>query len=77
MIRVVGVTGRIAPAAALAALALLAACTTNDWGRCLASHQESRQGEPIQQPDGTVVPSGEYETVTICDRWEYPGGVRP
>lgn len=59
------------------ALATLAACTTDDWGRCLASHEESRQTEPVLQPDGTLMPSGEYETVTVCDRWEYPNGVRP
>lgn len=61
----------------LALLWLLCACTTDDWGRCLASHEESRQTEPVLQPDGTLMPSGEYETVTICDRWEYPNGVRP
>ena len=56
-----------APALLLAALLTLSACTTNDWGRCLASHEESRQTEA----------NGDYETVTICDRWEYPGGIRP
>ena len=62
---------------AAATLLALTACTTADWGRCLMSHEESRPTEPIVQPDGTVVPSGEYETVTVCDRWEYPNGVRP
>ena len=57
----------LAPALLLAPLLILSACTTNDWGRCLASHEASRQAEP----------NGEYETVTVCDRWEYPGGVRP
>lgn len=56
----------LTPAVLLVALLTVSACTSNDWGRCLASHEESRWTE-----------NGESETVTICDRWEYPGGVRP